>query len=180
MPRRRATSLALAASLIFGACASGGAVYAPRVQAQSANTLQTGVTAFQEGRYADAEAVLRGIDGVEALAYLAASLAKQKRYEEAEGPANAALAVDAVHAIAVAALGEALVGQKKLDEAVARMGQAIEARKDLAYAYYWRGQAFHGKKLAGNMAADFETFLKLAPQAPEAVLVKQLLGALRS
>lgn len=180
MRRRHATSLALGASLIFGACASGGAVYAPRASAQSANTLQSGIQAFQEGRYTDAEAVLRSLDGVDALAYLAASLAKQRRYEDAEGPANAALTVDGVHAVAVAALGEALVGQKKLDEAIARMGQVIEARKDVAYAYYWRGQAYYSKKAAGNMAADFETFIKLAPQAPEATLVKQLLGALRS
>ena len=49
---------------------------------------------------------------------------------------------------------------------------------DLAYAYFWRGQAYYGKKRADQMVSDFETFLKLAPKAPEAPVVRQLISSL--
>ena len=56
---------------------------------------------------------------------------------------------------------------------------AIAAKPDLAYAYYWRGQAYDKQKKASSMAADFQTFLKLAPSAPEAPLVRAVLQGLR-
>ena len=78
----------------------------------------------------------------------------------------------------MAALGESLVGQRKFDEAVSRMSDALKRKSDLAYAYFWRGQAYYGKKRADQMVSDFETFLKLAPKAPEAPIVRQLISSL--
>jgi tetratricopeptide (TPR) repeat protein len=159
------------------ACASSG----PRARAAApqADPLQEGISLFQQGKYAAAESALRGASGPEASAYLAGALAKQRKYADAEGPAKAALEANPTHEVAVAAIGESLVGQKKYDEADARLSAAIGAKADLAYAYFWRAQAYNGLKKADRMVADYETFLKLAPKAPEAPSVQQLLAGLR-
>ena len=141
--------------------------------------VQQGITLFREGKYPQAEGVLRSASGAEASAYLGASLAKQKKYADAEGPAKAALAEKPTHEVAVAALGESLVGQKKYDEAVDRLSAAIKAREDLAYAYFWRAQAYDKKSQSARMVADYETFLRLAPKAPEAAVVQAILSATR-
>src|SRR2546427_6733097 len=155
---------------------TGGADPAPA--SAPADSLQTGIALFQQGEYAKAEAALREATGPDASAYLAASLAKQKKYAEAEAPAKAALEANPTHEVAVAALGESLVGQRKFDEAIEKMSDAIKRKADLAYAYFWRGQAYYGKKKADRMVSDFETFLKLAPKSPEAPIVRQLLSSL--
>jgi tetratricopeptide (TPR) repeat protein len=175
MASRRSLLLAVA-MLVMGCRSASAAAYRP---AAAPDDLQTGIRLYDEGKYAEAEAALRGASGPEASAYLAGSLAKQKKYAEAEAAAKAALEADATHAVAVAALGEALVGQKKHDEAISRLSAAIKAKGDLAYAFYWRGQAYYGKKQHDRMVEDFETFLRLAPKAPEAPTVQQLLSTLR-
>ena len=73
---------------------------------------------------------------------------------------------------------ETLVGQRKFDEAITKMSDVIGRKPDLAYPYFWRGQAYYGKKKADRMVDDFQTFLKLAPKAPEAGVVRQLLSSL--
>jgi tetratricopeptide (TPR) repeat protein len=109
----------------------------------------------------------------------ARALAKEKKHAEAESLAKDALAACASHETAAAALGEALYGQEKYDESVDRMSAVLKARNDVAYAYYWRGMAYYKKKEPSRMADDFEKFLKLAPSAPEATTVRQLLSGLR-
>ena len=150
-----------------------------RVRTAPPDDLRSGIALYQQAKYAEAEAALRGAAGTEAQAYLAASLARQKKFEEAEAVAKAALDAVPNHEVAVAALGEALVGQKKLDEAVSRMTAAIQARGDLAYAYFWRGQAHYQKKQPDRMVGDFEAFLRLAPKAPEAPAIQSLLATFR-
>jgi tetratricopeptide (TPR) repeat protein len=162
--------------VLFFACKSVEA----RMHANPEPTdLQTGITLYQQGKYAEAEGALRSASGPEADAYMAASLVKQRRYAEAEPRAKSAVQANPTHPVGVAALGEALVGQKKLDEAVDRMSAAIRAKSDLAHAYFWRGQAYYQKKQPDRMVADFETFLKLAPKAPEAPTVQALLASFR-
>ena len=158
------------------ACRTGGADAAPAPA--PADSLQTGIALFQRGEYAKAEATLREATGPDASAYLAASLAKQKKYAEAEAPAKAALEANPANEVALAALGESLVGQHKFDDAIDKMSDAIKRKADFAYAYFWRGQAYYGKKRADKMVSDFETFLKLAPKSPEAPIVRQLLSSL--
>ena len=53
------------------------------------------------------------------------------------------------------------------------------AQADLAYAYHWRGQAYQLKKQVARMVEDYQSFLKLAPEAPEAPAIKVLLAGLR-
>lgn len=115
----------------------------------------------------------------QAKASQAQGLVQQRKFAEAEGLAKAALAACPTHAGGAAALGAALVGQGKHDEAIDRMSAVIRAKADVAYAYLWRGQAYYGKKQPDKMVGDFEAFLKLAPSAPEAASVKQLLAGLK-
>jgi tetratricopeptide (TPR) repeat protein len=156
------------------ACRTGGASMAPA----PVDSLQSGIALFQQGQYARAEETLRTASGPEADAYLAASLAKQKKYAEAEAPARAALEANPLHDVGVAALGESLVGQRKFDEAIEKMSDVIKRKPEFPYAYFWRGQAYYGKKKADRMVEDFQTFLKLAPKSPEAPIVRQLLSSL--
>lgn len=167
----------LGLALVLVGCASGGA---PRVAAvQAPSGLDAGRAAFNAGNYAQAEQALSDQGGAEAKAYLAAARAKQKKWGEVEAPASAALAEVAAQPVAAGALGEALVALARYDDAVARMSAVLGADQGVAYAYYWRGQAYYKKKQPSRMVGDFESFLKLAPQAPEAESVRQLLSALR-
>ncbi len=109
----------------------------------------------------------------------AQSLIQQKKYAEAEAPANAALGACPSQAVAAAALGASLVGQKRYDDAVGRMTGVLGAKSDVAYAYLWRGYAYYYKKQPDKLVGDFQTFLKLAPSAPEAGTVQQLLNSLK-
>jgi tetratricopeptide (TPR) repeat protein len=177
-----AVSPMLLAGLALCACRS--AEPAP-FQAQPQDRTQQGIALYQQGKYAEAQAALEGASGAEANAYLAASLVKQKKYAEAEGPAKAALAADPQQSTAAAALGESLASLKRYDEAIQRMSSFISGTKDAqdksgaAYAFFWRGQAYYAKKQPDKMVADFETFLKLAPNAPEAATVRQLLASFK-
>ena len=145
-----------------------------------AQDLEQGVTLYSEGRFAEAEPVLRAAaQDAAARAYLAATLVRLGRNAEAEAEARAALEADPVSPVAVAALGEAMVMQEKLDDAIARMSTALEAKNDLAYAYYWRGQAYQRNKQIARMVDDYQAFLTLQPDAPEAPALKVLLASLR-
>ena len=161
---------------ILGACAAHAS---PRPAPLPQSDVQVGIDLYNAGQYAEAEAALRDNPDPRARAYLAASLAKLKRYAEAESVARQVLESNPTDDTAVVALGHALVGQEKIDEAVARLSAAIAAKPDLTYAYYWRGQAYEKQKKVSSMAADFQTFLKLAPNAPEAKLVQAVLAGLR-
>jgi tetratricopeptide (TPR) repeat protein len=177
--REAKTTQVLAAILgltVLGACVAHAS---PRPVPVPQDNVQAGIELYNAGQYAEAEAALRSNPAPLARAYLAASLAKQKKYTEAESVAKQVLESNPTDAMAVAALGHALVGQDKIDEAVTRLSAAIAAKPDLAYAYYWRGQAYEKQKKVSSMADDFRTFLKLAPDAPEAKLVQAVLAGLR-
>ena len=145
-----------------------------------AQDLGQGIALYNQGNYAQAEPAFRAaVPAVEARAWLAATLVRLERYAEAEPQASTVLAANPVHARAVAALGEALVMQQKLDPAIARMSGALEKKNDLAYAYYWRGQAYQRNKQIARMVDDYQAFLRLEPEAPEAPALKVLLASLQ-
>ena len=147
--------------------------------------LEQAVNLYNQGHYAEAASILSGLDSVDAKAYLAACLAKQRKFAEAEATAKGVLEQSPTHRVAVAGLGQSLVGPGKYDEAVERLSAAITAtehaenKTDAAYAFFWRGQAHYKKGQADKMVADFEIFLKLVPEAPEANTVRQLLAGVR-
>jgi tetratricopeptide (TPR) repeat protein len=163
------------------ACASSPSRRAPApapTKTPTVDGVEQGVALYQQGRYAEAEAVLAPVSGVRARAYLAASRVRLQRYAGAEAPALEALGASPADPVASAALGEALVSQGKLDEAVQRLTTVIQADERLPYAYYWRGQAYHRKGQIARMVEDYQAFLTLAPDSPEAPVLKVLLGSL--
>ena len=178
----RITSLLALVALC--ACATsaprgGPAPASAPARGSSAGPAQDGIALYQQGRYAEAEAALVGATGATARAYLAASRVRLGRYAEAEAPALESLRADPAEPVAAAALGEALVAQGKLDEAIERLSAAVEAAPSLPYTRYWRGQAYQRRKQVARMVEDYEAFLRLAPNAPEAPAVRVLLDGLR-
>ncbi len=116
---------------------------------------------------------------VSSAAAQAKSLASQKKYADAQAPARQALASCPTQAEAVGVLGQSLVALKQNDAAITAMNDALAKKADLAHAYLWRGYAYYNKKEPDRMVTDFETFLRLAPTAPEAAAVKQLLASIK-
>jgi tetratricopeptide (TPR) repeat protein len=110
----------------------------------------------------------------------AQGLVKQKQFQPAEAPARAAIAACPTQPTAVWALGGSLYGQKRYADAIAAMSNAIAANQSQAYAYLWRGQSYYSTKVMDKAIQDFQMFLKLAPNAPEAVSVKQILAAIQA
>jgi tetratricopeptide (TPR) repeat protein len=167
----------------LGACASSssgrGPAPAPRRAAAPDAAVEQGVTLYQQGQYEEAAATLAPASGIRGLAYLAASRVRLGQYAEAEAPALQALQASPADPVASAALGEALVSQGKLDEAIQRLTTVLRADPSLPYAHYWRGQAYHRNTQIARMVGDYEAFLRLAPDAPEAPALRALLGSLR-
>jgi tetratricopeptide (TPR) repeat protein len=56
---------------------------------------------------------------------------------------------------------------------------AIKLNPKNAYSYYYAGLAYNKLKRPDKMVQHFETFLKLAPNAPEAGKVRALLSSIR-
>lgn len=109
----------------------------------------------------------------------ARSLVEQKKYADAQAPSRQALAACPTQVDAVSALGHSLVALKQNDAAISAMSDALAKKSDLAYPYLWRGYAYYYKKQIDRMVGDFETFLRLAPTAPEAPAVRQLLAGIK-
>jgi len=182
----RAVVASLVCLGLLGGCASAPRGKAPAGPPPSTGggtaaggSTEQGISLYQQGRYAEAEAVLSTAPGGTARAYLAATRVRLGRYAEAEGPALESLRADPADPLASAALGEALVSQGKLDEAIVRLSDVLRAGPTLPYAHFWRGQAYQRRQQVARMAEDYEAFLKLAPNAPEAAAVRAVLDGLR-
>jgi len=61
------------------------------------------------------------------------------------------------------------------EQAIKDLDAAIALKPDNAYAYYYAGLAYSALKRPDKMVQNFQTFLKLAPDAPEAGRVRSLL-----
>ncbi len=66
-----------------------------------------------------------------------------------------------------------------LDQAIADLTKAIELDPKYADAYYNRGFAHRSKGLKQAAINDFETYLRLEPNAPDRPQVEQWLRELR-
>ena len=74
-------------------------------------------------------------------------------------------------------LGRALVAADRWQEAIDHLNAAVERESGLAYAYYYRGLAFNKLDQKSAMINDFERFVALAPNAPEADRARRLVQA---
>lgn len=74
--------------------------------------------------------------------------------------------------------GLALSARQDVAGAAASFDQATDLDPSWAYAHYYAGLAYSRAKRADLMATHFQTFLKLAPQAPESREVKSIMQTL--
>ena len=109
-------------------------------------------------------------------AWAARELVEEKEHEQAVELAGAVLERCPRHEVAAAALGKALVAEEEYEDAIERMTDVIDADDEVAEAYLWRGYGYYYLGDAERMAADFETFLSLTPEAAEAEAVREILA----
>ncbi|MBP7776428.1 MAG: tetratricopeptide repeat protein [Acidobacteria bacterium] len=76
-------------------------------------------------------------------------------------------------------LGLVLIKRGEFDEASQVLDRAAELMPEFAYAHYNAGVAHQRAKRFSQMADRFQSFLKLAPDAPERRQVQLALNALR-
>jgi tetratricopeptide (TPR) repeat protein len=69
--------------------------------------------------------------------------------------------------------------QKNYQAALEQLNQALAANPRLAYAYFYRGLVQDKLGRKDLLVGDMETFLKLAPHAPEAEIAKAVLRAVQ-
>jgi tetratricopeptide (TPR) repeat protein len=76
-------------------------------------------------------------------------------------------------------IGVARWEQKNYQAALEQLNQALEANPRLAYAYFYRGLVQDKLGHKDLLVNDMSTFLKLAPNAPEAEIAKAVLRAVQ-
>lgn len=143
-----------------------------------------GVTRLQLGDAAGAQAdfgatLARKPDYALGRVGLAQVLIKQANYPAAEAEIAAALAVDAACAEAYFQRGVVQGYLKNTDAAIAAFTKSLEIDALHAYAHYYLGLAYNQVRRKDLTIVHLEKFLALAPLAPEAAQVRNLLGMLK-
>ena len=149
-----------------------------------AQDVDRGIELYEAKKYAEAESALRDVtnaepDNARAQQYLGLSLLRQNKLSEAEAPLKKAEELSPDSDEVKVGLGRVYLGQKKYEKAESVLQEAIEKKPENAYAHYYAGMAYNGMKRPDRMVERFETFLKLAPDAPEAPKVRSLLRSVR-
>jgi tetratricopeptide (TPR) repeat protein len=93
--------------------------------------------------------------------------------------ARGAAAAHPGHPFAQYQLGVALMRQGALADAAAALDRSAAADPTLAYAYYYAGLAYQKLNRPDVMANRFDTFLRLAPNAPQRPEVQAIMTTLR-
>lgn len=93
--------------------------------------------------------------------------------------AGAPPAVTPAEADALCATGEEQFREQAFAAAAETLDQCIAAAPRRAYAYYYAGLAYRRIDRVDLMAARFEMFVRLAPDAPERSRVEAILETLR-
>jgi len=75
--------------------------------------------------------------------------------------------------------GEDLLRQRDFVAAAETLDRCIAANPRRAYAYYYAGMAYRQLDRVDLMADRFDTFVRLAPDAPERPQVETILNSLR-
>jgi len=104
---------------------------------------------------------------------------KEANYVEADKEIAAALAVDAACAEAYFQRGVVQGYLKNTDAAIAAFTKSLEIDALHAYAHYYLGLAYNQVRRKDLTIVHLEKFLTLAPLAPEAAQVRNLLGMLK-
>jgi len=110
---------------------------------------------------------------------LARVLIEKKDFDKAEAALKKARELNADNADVPLYFGALKVARRNYSEAIQDLNDAISRKPDSAYAHYYAGLAYNGMKRPDKMVESFQTFLKLAPDAPEAERVRSLLRSVR-
>ena len=106
-----------------------------------------------------------------------------KKFAEAEAELREVLKKAETSQSAHYYLGLALLSQKKMDDALPEFERTValgKGKDDIAMAHYYLGGILWGKKDYKRAADELETYLKLAPQAPNAEQIRSTVKELRS
>jgi tetratricopeptide (TPR) repeat protein len=98
-----------------------------------------------------------------------------KQYDEAWKSLESARIEDSGSSEVYLYRGICCVQQKKSQEAIKELEKSISLDPQNAYAHYYAGIAYSDAGLADKAAGAMRTFLKLAPNAPEAAKAKSMI-----
>ena len=109
------------------------------------------------------------------------ALLNKKEFSQAEAELRRALKKNDSSPTAHMYLGMSLISQRKLDEAEKELQRAVTLGGDqIGLAHYYLGGLYWGRREYKRAADELETYLKLAPQAPDAERVRNTIKELRS
>ena len=153
-----------------------------------ASRYHLGLALVELKQYAEAESQLKQAAELRAeagprkdqiLAGVAQAYMGQGRLEEAERTIREALEARPDSAEANLALGKLHLHRKNYAEAAKALDKAIELNPKDPYAHYYAGIAYSNIGRQDRMVNEFQMFLKMAPDAPEAAKVRSLLRGVR-
>src|SRR5262245_13156158 len=98
--------------------------------------------------------------------------------EDAATAAEKAVSIDGNLAEAYYQRGLALSARDQMSDAAAAFHKVTELDQNWAYAHYYAGIAYSKVKRPDLTASHFQTFLRLAPKAPERAQVQSILRTL--
>jgi tetratricopeptide (TPR) repeat protein len=110
---------------------------------------------------------------------LARAYMGQKKYAEAQAALDAAQKASPEGADVYLYRGKLDIERRMYPQAVPELEKAISLDPKNAYAHYYAGIAYSNIRRPDKMVEQFEFFLKLAPNAPEADKVRALLRSVR-
>ncbi len=99
--------------------------------------------------------------------------------DAAMAAATRGVEINGEHPFAHYQLGLVASRQENFERAAEAFGRATELRPDFAYAHYYAGLANQRIRQIAKMSDHLETFVRLAPEAPERSSVMAILRALR-
>ena len=104
---------------------------------------------------------------------------QKKQFDRAEESLNSAREINGDNPDVPLYSGMLKLAKHDYPGAINDLNDAIARKSDNAYAYYYAGLAYSELKRPDKMYESFQTFLKLAPDAPESAKVRSLLRAVR-
>jgi tetratricopeptide (TPR) repeat protein len=104
---------------------------------------------------------------------------QKKQFDRAEESLKSAREINGDNPDLPLCSGMLKLAKRDYKGAIDDLNEAIERKSDNAYAYYYAGLAYSELKRPDKMFESFQTFLKLAPDAPESGKVRSLLRAAR-
>ncbi len=104
---------------------------------------------------------------------------QKKQFDRAEESLNSAREINGDNPDVPLYSGMLKLAKHDYQGAINDLNDAIARKSDNAYAYYYAGLAYSELKRPDKMYESFQTFLKLAPDAPESAKVRSLLRAVR-